>query len=156
MRKWLIVLIGLICIGVIVACSNEKVGETKEKDTNKQEDKTEVQVNEQETEEMADFRNVDITYEKDTDTIKLKGEAIATNAQIYYKVEQLGEEIIMEKEIELDSERKWEEIEFSLAVSELTDEEEAAIFILYTKDKTGEPVKPNHHFPVNLIQMREY
>lgn len=152
MKKWLIALICIISLGLVTACSGGKVGEKKdEPKTEQTEDDTK-----EESEEVADFRNVDITYEKETNSLEVKGEAIATNPHIYYKVEQLGEELVSEQEIELSSERKWEEIELSLPVSEMKDEEEAVIFIFYTKDEAGEPVKPNHHFPANLIQMREY
>lgn len=150
MKRMILVSTGFLLL-LLVACSNDKVSDKEEENKSENVKQTEEVTNEEK--DAAEFRSMNVKYNEVTDTVAFEGEAISTNGVVYYSVEQLGTEIVPEEKVELKDEREWETIKATLNVADVPEQDEAAVFVLYTKDKEGNPVSQNH-FPANIVQMR--
>lgn len=102
--------------------------------------------------EKAEFRKID--WQAGRNQIKMTGEATSSNGVFYYKAEQQdGTELIAEQKVDLKHDGIWVPFEIPVSQAELK-QTDVAIFILYTKDRSGKPTSANH-IPLKLDQMQK-
>ncbi|WP_077297277.1 hypothetical protein [Virgibacillus pantothenticus] len=131
----------ILTAGLLIGCSGEEAKEasTREEDSS---------VKEQQTSAVS-FRNVDMEV---TDGIViLQGEAMATDTNVYYRLDHGGEPLNKEAKLSLkENASRWKAFTLEVALPKQTlTAEEPPVLALYGKTDKDEPINTNY-FPVDV------
>lgn len=146
--KYLMIL--LVTLLVLVGCGNKGKDDAHTMPKDSEKPKIEEQ-DESTTQELAEFKEIDVKIENDE--VKMTGKANVSNDNLYYSVQQEDKEVYKEKKVVLDGSSTWVSFSVNISIKEVPDQTGVIVIELYGKDKQGERINPNY-IPVDLVQMK--